>query len=127
MFSAAISALILILSVSAVELTPKPSELYPKHPKLTTNFGASFDAHTSLRAAALKRGILMGAARNYYHDASDSEYVKVLAAEYDLNTPENACKWSETEPRRGGFNFSQCSAVDSFAVAANSSFRGHNL
>ncbi|KAJ6554861.1 glycoside hydrolase superfamily, partial [Mycena capillaripes] len=39
---------------------------------------------------------------------------------------ENGCKWQSTEPSRGTSSLTQCLGVQSYAVARNASFRGHN-
>ena len=58
----------------------------------------------------------------------NTQYVTTLAANYDLITAENECKWSATEGYgRGKFNFTKCDGVRDFAKRHGMVFRGHNL
>ena len=81
----------------------------------------------TLRAAAAKRGIYVGAAANQGHLSADVNYTAKLAQQYSLITAENACKWGATEPEQGSFNFGPCDDVFDFAKAHSIAFRGHNL
>ena len=84
----------------------------------------------TLRDAAAKRNIFMGAAINAGHilNAPDkAQYNSLAAAQYSLATAENGCKWGPTEPQRGVFDFAQCDTVFNATREAKMAFRGHNL
>jgi len=69
----------------------------------------------------------MGSASNYFHLQQDPTFASTIAAQYNLVTAENACKWGATEPNRGQYDFTQCDYVLSRAKGAGQAFRGHNL
>jgi len=71
--------------------------------------------------------MFIGAAANLGDLNKDSEYKSTLAAQYNLITAENECKWGATEPNQNDFDFSSCDALGSFASENNMTFRGHNL
>jgi len=62
-------------------------------------------------AAATGTGIFVGAALNAGHLASDTQYVSVGNAQYNLATAENSCKFEFTEPANGSFSFTGCDSV----------------
>jgi len=69
----------------------------------------------------------MGAAGNQGHIQQDATYAALLAKQYDLVTPENACKWDAVHPGKDTYDFSKCDVVAQFAKSAGAAFRGHNL
>ena len=86
----------------------------------------------SLREAAKAKGIFFGTALNTAHitgtASGDADYRQIAEAQYDLVTAENACKWGETEPSQGDFNFDSCEIVRNFTTGQmKGTFRGHNL
>ena len=71
----------------------------------------------------------MGSAINpELRNASDPLYSATYAAEYNLATAENSCKFSPTEPGRGQFSFEECDFIHNQSVALDQgAFRGHNF
>ncbi|HUI43439.1 MAG TPA: endo-1,4-beta-xylanase, partial [Terriglobia bacterium] len=80
----------------------------------------------ALREAAGRIGLLVGAAADPAH-FSEPEYAGTLAHEFNMIEPENAMKWTHTEPARGEFDFGPGDQVVSFAEAHHMKVRGHNL
>eukprot|EP01065_Artemidia_motanka_P032205 TRINITY_DN3923_c0_g1_i1.p1 TRINITY_DN3923_c0_g1~~TRINITY_DN3923_c0_g1_i1.p1 ORF type:complete len:333 (+),score=113.59 TRINITY_DN3923_c0_g1_i1:152-1150(+) len=84
----------------------------------------------SLRDAAHKRGRFFGAAINagVLSNKTESAYRAVAAQQYNLVTPENACKWGATEKEQGKFTFVGCDEVLNYTLhTMKGTFRGHNL
>merc|ERR1711923_352469 len=69
---------------------------------------------TTLRAAAARTGILVGAAKNHYVLTNDADATAIHAKEHDLLTAENGCKWEVVEPAQGVYDFTQCDALYNF-------------
>ena len=88
--------------------------------------GGSACAAQSLREAAEKIGLLVGAAANPAL-FSQPEYAKTMASQFNMIEPENAMKWRATEPARGVFDFRHGDRVVAFAEAHGMKVRGHNL
>lgn len=86
----------------------------------------SFGQTDGLRAAARRRGFLVGAAVNPSLLAQDA-YASALAREFNLVVAENAMKFAPTEPARGEFNFDGADRMAEFARAHGMKVRGHNL
>ncbi|KAJ7696518.1 glycoside hydrolase superfamily [Mycena rosella] len=61
-----------------------------------------------------------------YSSAEASWMTNVYNTFFNHMVAENGCKWSATEPTRGVSSLTQCLGVQSYAVARNASFRGHN-
>jgi endo-1,4-beta-xylanase len=57
----------------------------------------------------------------------DTEYRKLLAAEFNSVTPENQLKWEFVHPERDVYNFGPTDAVVDFARRNNQEVRGHTL
>eukprot|EP01043_Picozoa_sp_COSAG02_P003071 COSAG02_NODE_73_length_41919_cov_6.571066_24_plen_247_part_00 len=83
----------------------------------------------TLRAAAEKHGILMGAATNVNGVSKPGPYKTTEQAQYSLTTAENACKVGPIHPREGpnGYDWKGCDTIFAQAEAANQTIRGHNL
>lgn len=82
---------------------------------------------TTLREAAAKKGIFMGAAVNT-GISRDATYKALAQKQYNLATAENACKWGATHPQQGKFDFSNCDEIRNFTLnEMKGTFRGHNL
>lgn len=119
--------------------TPLPEVLYPRQdmhlrPGDLVSDHTSFEADwraggalPSLRALAKPHGVWMGSASNYGALKAGGQYASVLAAQYDLVTAENACKWSPTEPQRDQYDLTQCQYILANAKANGAVMRGHNL
>ncbi|KAJ7926273.1 glycoside hydrolase superfamily [Mycena leptocephala] len=61
-----------------------------------------------------------------YSSAEASWMTNVYNTFFNHIVAENGCKWQSTEPSRGTSSLTQCLGVQSYAVARNASFRGHN-
>eukprot|EP01047_Picozoa_sp_COSAG01_P066050 COSAG01_NODE_9043_length_2571_cov_4.074838_1_plen_449_part_00 len=83
----------------------------------------------TLRAAAEKHGLLIGAATNVNGISKAGPYKTTEQAQYSLTTAENACKVGPIHPREGpnGFDWKGCDEIFAQADAANQTVRGHNL
>ncbi|MGH9395639.1 MAG: endo-1,4-beta-xylanase [Terriglobia bacterium] len=88
--------------------------------------GAAVCSAQSLRQAADKIGLLVGAAVNPSL-FSNPDYAATLAREFNMIEPENVMKWATIEPKRGVFNFVPGDQVVAFAEAHDMKVRGHNL
>eukprot|EP00117_Sycon_ciliatum_P007709 scpid71667/ scgid10707/ Endo-1,4-beta-xylanase Z; 1,4-beta-D-xylan xylanohydrolase Z len=80
-----------------------------------------------LKDLAKKFGIWIGSASNAKHIHDDKEYDQVLAEQFSITTPENACKWTTIRPNEATFNFTNCDYVVATAQGNNQTIRGHNL
>lgn len=87
------------------------------------------NVNETLRQAAAGKGLFMGSeiCLGCLQNSSDTLYNSTAAAQYNLLTAENECKWSETEPGNGQFDLGQCTAIAQFAKAAGMVHRLHNL
>lgn len=81
----------------------------------------------SLRAAAARRGVYMGAQFKGALIDSDPNYTALHTEQYSLSTVGNQCKWTATEATEGEFNLTACNAAFGYARRAKQAFRGHNL
>ena len=103
------SLLVCLVALAAVTTNPVPVNQEP-----------------SLRTAAGRIGLLVGAAVNPSH-FSESKYAETLSREFNMVEPENVMKWRNTEPARGQFTFEAGDQVVAFAEAHQMKVRGHNL
>jgi endo-1,4-beta-xylanase len=81
----------------------------------------------SLRAAAEKRGLHIGAAINSSHLFSEQEYMDTLGREFNMFTPETEMKFDQISPERGKYNFETADRIVAFAEANRMAIRGHAL
>jgi endo-1,4-beta-xylanase len=89
-------------------------------------------AVTPLRVLAETRGLHMGigAAVGSLFNSTDPispAYMKLVAQEYNVLTPENDMKFSSLHPNRATFNFARADSMVAFAKANNMKVRGHTL
>lgn len=80
----------------------------------------------SLRAAADRAGVLVGAAVEP-RLLSEPEYAATLAREFNMIGAENVMKWGPLRPNRNKFNFGPGDAVVAFARKNGMKVRGHTL
>ncbi len=80
----------------------------------------------SLREAAQRSGILVGAAARPAQ-LSEAAYAATLAREFNLLEPEDALKWEVLRPDAQSFDFSQADQLVDFALHHNMKVRGHTL
>jgi endo-1,4-beta-xylanase len=84
----------------------------------------------TLRAAATRHGITLGAAADARH-LSEAQYSGTLGAEFSQLEPENAMKFGPIHPRPNTdpnpFDFSACDKLTSFAQQNQMLVRGHTL
>jgi endo-1,4-beta-xylanase len=81
----------------------------------------------SLKAHALARGLLTGAAVNVQLLRSDETYRRVLGEQYSILVGENCMKFGPTEPKPGEYFFNDADGLVSFAEANGAEIRGHNF
>ena len=87
---------------------------------------ADFERPQTLRAAAGRANILVGAAVRA-EQVNESEYAATLAREYNMLEPEDAMKWEVVHPEPEKFDFSQADRIVTFATEHNMKVRGHTL
>ncbi len=80
----------------------------------------------SLRAAADRAGILIGAAVRP-EQLSEAAYASTLAREFNMVEPEDALKWEVVHPAALSFDFSQGDKMVDFAMTHKMKIRGHTL
>ncbi len=80
----------------------------------------------SLRDAANRAGILVGAAVNV-HYLSETDYTSTLAREFNMVEPEDAMKWHQIHPEEKTFDFGPADRIVEFAKSHNMKVRGHTL
>lgn len=80
----------------------------------------------TLREAAQKSGILIGAAARPAQ-LSEPSYAATLAREFNMLEPEDALKWEVLRPDARSFDFHQADQLVDFAVQHNMKIRGHTL
>jgi endo-1,4-beta-xylanase len=85
-----------------------------------------FSHAQSLRQAADKSGILIGAAVNINY-LSESAYTSTLAREFNMVEPEDAMKWEPLRPDEKTFDFAAADHIVEFALTHNMKVRGHTL
>jgi endo-1,4-beta-xylanase len=83
-------------------------------------------AGRTLRQAAQRSGLLVGAALNVGY-LSESAYTSTLGREFNMVEPEDAMKWLVVRPNQSTFNFSDGDKVVGFAQVHGMKVRGHNL
>jgi endo-1,4-beta-xylanase len=92
--------------------------------------GATTPSTETLREAAAKRGILIGAAAAPRYLA-EPEYASILASEFSQLQSENAMKFGEIHPRPDSdpnpYDFADADALVAFAASHNMKVRGHTL
>jgi len=80
----------------------------------------------TLRAAAARTGVYLGAAMNDFALASDGLAAAIHANEFNFLTAENGCKWEKVEPvEQGQYDFTQCDAQYEHALRNGQEFRWH--
>jgi len=80
----------------------------------------------TLRQAAGRRGMLIGAAVNV-HYLSEPAYTRTLAREFNMVEPEDAMKWATLRPCENCFDFTDADRIVNFARLHGMRVRGHNL
>lgn len=89
----------------------------------------------SLRAHAVNRGFLYGAAvdvalldvEGMAQGASSDPYTQLVAAQANIVVAENAMKWAALRPTAEKFNFDGADRLMRFAALSSARVRGHNL
>jgi len=87
---------------------------------------ASWCAAQSLREAADRAGILLGAAVNVRH-LTEPAYTSTLAREFNMVEPEDAMKWRDIHPAEKTFDFGPADRIVEFAQNHGMKVRGHTL
>jgi endo-1,4-beta-xylanase len=106
--------------------------LPPTPPTPTTPTTPTPVTYTPLRTLAAARSPRVGigaAAGGLFNssDAASASFMKVLAQEFDVLTPENELKFSSLRPARGTFNYARPDSMVAWAKANNMRVRGHTL
>jgi endo-1,4-beta-xylanase len=81
----------------------------------------------TLRAAAQRRGRVVGTALAAPSATTDPSELALVAREYSSVTPENAMKWDTIHPARDRYDFAAADAIVAFAHAHHMTVRGHTL
>jgi len=81
----------------------------------------------TLRQAAARVGVKVGAAAQPGTIANDPNYASTLAREFNSLTAENDMKWNAVHPAPGVYDFTAADALVDFAEAHGMAVRGHNL
>lgn len=84
-------------------------------------------AQETLRTAAQKRGINIGAAVGTAFWKNEAPYRKSLGEEFNILVAENAMKFAQIEPSRNNFRWSETDALVEFARQNGMQVRGHTL
>ncbi len=92
----------------------------------TGTFGV-FIPPPSLRSLAQRRGFDFGSAVSAFALRTDSAYRRVLGAEFNFATAENAMKFGDIHPASGVYAFSDADTVVGYAVANGMKLHGHVL
>ena len=96
----------------------------------TRTLPVPLDAAQSLKDAAAKAGIFIGAAINYggiHGNSQGPQYPAVAQSQFSLFTAENECKVGPVHPEVDTYAFAQCDALATFTNLNQSAFRLHNL
>ena len=83
----------------------------------------------TLRDAAMKHGLLIGAATNVgcLRNTSEPMYISIAHSQFSITTAENSCKVGPIHPYPTTYDFSGCDAIFDSAASAEQRVRGHNL
>jgi endo-1,4-beta-xylanase len=82
-------------------------------------------AHATLRTAAEKRQLVIGAAVNFEALSADNVYREVLAREFNAVTPENELKWDLLSRERGKYDYRCADVIVKFAEDNKMKVHGH--
>src|ERR1051326_4727375 len=80
-------------------------------PTATPSVSATSTFTTTLRAAASKRHIYIGAAVDMDALSSDNQYAQILGSQFDIVTPENVMKFDAIHPQPNVYTFDQGDAL----------------
>jgi endo-1,4-beta-xylanase len=103
--------------------------------QLASGFRVNVTGTDSLRAHAVSRGLLYGAAVNpllldvdgLAAGSTADPYTQLVVSQANIVVAENAMKWSALRPTPGVFNFAPADRLLRFAALAGQRVRGHNL
>lgn len=110
-----------------------PTAPTPNNPSNPTNpVTTTPDPVTPLRTLVKNRGLKIGvgtAAGTLFGttDAIGTQYMKLLAQEFDVLVPENEMKFQSLRPSRATFNYTRPDAMVAFAKTNGMRVRGHTL
>ncbi len=82
---------------------------------------------TPLNDRAAAKGLIYGAACQYRHLSSNSEFAACFVQECGMLVPENELKWHTIHPKPDRFNFTPGDRMAEFACTHNLLLRGHTL
>jgi endo-1,4-beta-xylanase len=81
----------------------------------------------TLRGAAAKSGVLIGAGATNPTYLDDPQYAAILGQQFGSLSPENELKWSFNEPQQGVFDFTKLDRLVDYADAHRMVVKGHGL
>jgi len=81
----------------------------------------------TLRSFAQARGFYIGTTANVGALQKEQQYRNILAAEFNMMTPEVSMKFDATEPEQGHYTFTNGDTLVAFAKVHSMQVRGHNL
>lgn len=84
-------------------------------------------AQETLRAAADRRGVHIGAAAGSAFWSNEPAYKETLRREFNTLVAENAMKFAQLQPTRGNFRWTEADALVEFAQQNGMKVRGHTL
>jgi len=96
------------------------------HKKMAEPITQAYEPAQTLRGAAEKHHLLMGAAVDSPY-LTQAPYRTILAREYSVLEPANELKFDAVHPEAESYDFSAPDALVAFAKAHSMKIRGHNL
>lgn len=127
MTAATAAAAALALLAHSVRATGDSAPFYARRPVAGPSraLPRPLDAAESLKDAATRAGIYIGAAINYggMHGQYGPEYAATALSQFSLFTAENECKWGPIHPQPAGYAFEQCDYLASAATGNGSVYR----
>jgi endo-1,4-beta-xylanase len=112
--------------VMAVQAPSAPSRPAPP-PAAASSPSASVPSGPTLRALAAAHNLVFGSAANTAALRSDPAYRDVLGRQFGAVTAEDAMKWGNVEPTRGGYRWDDADRVVDFAHRNHQLVYGHAL
>ena len=86
------------------------------------------DANETLKSAAARSGVYIGAAINYngMTGGHGPNYPAIALSQFDLHTAENECKVGPIHPQQNSYAFTQCDYIIGASIKNGSHPRMHN-
>jgi len=116
------------LSVASCAMTSRARQLNNRRQAIgdeERSFKVIGEAPLNDRAGA--KGLIYGAASQYRHLSSNSEFAACFVQECGMLVPENELKWKTLRPKPDRFDFTPGDRMAEFACTHNLLLRGHTL